>query len=235
MLNKHQQNDLSMRERVLKLLKDNLTKFPKMPEMPVAVNELDSLVSQIQSKSAEKGNATSGKTDAKIEAENELITNLLQVGGSIRGLASKEKDFPTKEKVSFRRSGLERMRDEELLIKASSVYYIASARAADLVSRGVTAEKLELLKSRTAAFKSALGAQGTSIPQRKGASKSIVELFKESARLLNDEIDGMMEHMQDEYPQFYAEYDSARQIRDLGMRHRPDEPPKNQGQAPPAT
>lgn len=228
MLEKRQENKLSSHEDVLEILSTNRDKCLSIPVLDAAVTELGSLVAQIKVKAGEKADATAGKTEAKNRAEEQLINSLTMVCGSLRGLARKEKDDTLMEKVSMSRSAYERMRDQELVIKAGSIAELADSRAADLADRGTTAEKLAALKLRIENYKSALSAQGGSVAQRQGASKSVADLFRDTDELLQDEIDGLMEHMQEDYPQFYAEYHLARQIKDLGIRHSPaTEEPEN--------
>ncbi len=54
---------------------------------------------------------------------------------------------------------------------------------------------------------------------RKGAEKSLEDLFKESDRILHDEIDHLMESFAVSDPEFYTEYHAARRIDEIGVRH----------------
>ena len=223
MLNKHQQNDLSSDERTLALLKKSLSKFDGLPRMSAAVGELEAGLGQIHQKSSEKETATEGKTKAKNEAERWLILIMMRIGGAARGYASAIGDRPMYEAVSFTRTDLGKLRDQDLLTKARSLLKLATPIAGELAERGIDAEALTLLGTRTAEYEAALGEQMIGIPKRQGASKNVDELFKETSRLLDDEIDGMMEAMEETDPEFYAAYLNARQIKDLGLRHRPDD------------
>jgi len=55
--------------------------------------------------------------------------------------------------------------------------------------------------------------------------------FAEADEILHKEIDKHMEHLREDYPQFYEEYFDARRIRHAGIRHRPDA--KKDGTTPP--
>ena len=232
MLDKHQQNDLSRDERTLALLKENLSRFNGVPRMAAALEELESGLGQIHQKSSEKETATAGKTKAKNNAESRLILIMMRVGGAVRGYASAIGDRPMYEATSFTRTDLGKLRDQELLTKARSLLKLATPIAAQLAERGIDAAALTLLETRTAEYDAALGEQMIGIPKRQGASKNVDELFKETSRLLVDEIDGMMEAMEETDPEFYSAYLNARQIKDLGLRHRPDD--DSQGDQPPA-
>ncbi len=231
MLSKHQANKLAMEKRTLKLLNSNLAKYPNVPALKDAAADLASTISQIEAKSAEKGDATIGKTDAKNLAESELINAILPVAGACHSLASREKDLVMMKKTALNRTMLERMRDEDLESEAKSIFDIASSRAEEVASRGATAERLTNLTAKTAAYKESRGEQKMGVPRRKGAAKTLDDLFKESDRLLHDEIDHLMENLADTEPQFYTEYHAARRIDDLGVRHRPE---NDNSPAPPA-
>lgn len=223
MLNKHQENKLSTYEGVLNILKDNEDKTSTVTGFSESVTELDSVVSKIKLKAAEKADATSGKTAAKYLAEDGLISALLPVSASLVILGRREKDMTLKEKATVTESGLRRMRDTELSTKANSIYELAASRATDLQARGVTAEKLTALKAKIETYDQTLSARESSVSERMGASQSLVDLFKEADSLLDEEVDGLMEHVRDDYPQFYNEYFAARMIKDAGTRHRPTE------------
>ena len=224
MLNKHQENKLSTYEGVLNILKGNQDKTSAVPVFVDSIGELDSIVSKIKIKAAEKAEATSGKTSAKYLAEDELIGLLLQVAASLVIRGRREKEMALKESAYVTESGLRRMRDTELSTKANSIYELAVSRAADLQTFGVTAEKLTALKGNIEAYGKALGARESSVSERMGASQSLVDLFKEADGQLDEEIDGLMEHFRSDYPQFYNEYFAAREIKDAGVRHREPTP-----------
>jgi len=42
-----------------------------------------------------------------------------------------------------------------------------------------------------------------------------------------------MENVEDDYPDFYAEYQAAKKIDDLGIRHKAQGPPSMSAQVPP--
>ena len=182
------------------------------------------MVGKIKVKAGEKAEATSGKTAAKYLAEDELIMAVMPVAGSLVIFGRRTNDMTLKEKAAVTESGLRKMRDTELSTKARSIYELAASRAVDLEPIGVTAAKLTALKGKIDSYDEKSMARESSVSERMGASQSLVDLFKEADGLLDEEIDGFMEHLRGDYPQFYNEYFAARQIKDVGTRHRPAEP-----------
>ncbi len=238
MLTKSQSNVLSMEQRTLELLKDNLDIVSSVPALADTITELETLTVQIEAKSNEKSEATTGKTDNKLQAEADVVKAILPVAGALHSFASKKSDIPLMEKTAVHKSRLEHMRDEDLSTKAKSISDLAAANSADIVPDRTSAAKVAALDTKRKAFDDARGAQSTSIPQRQGAGKSLVDLFKETGRLLHDEIDELMKNLTDDYPQLYTEYEKARQITDLGVRHNPSAssgqvPSTGSGQVPP--
>ena len=105
------------------------------------------------------------------------------------------------------------MRAERLSTTGEGVLKLATANAADLLDRGTTAEKLAALQTNIGAFDKALGVQGSGLAKQVSDSKSIPVLIREAKSILHDEIDGLVENLQDEYPDFVGQYEAAREIK----------------------
>lgn len=74
--------------------------------------------------------------------------------------------------------------------------------------------------------------QNLGMGQQTSSRKSIPDLFRDADEIIYEDIYGLMEHIEEDYPELFAEFNEVKRIRDLGIRQRPDEPPKQQ---PPST
>lgn len=231
-LNKHQDNRLARDQRVLALLKKNTALFVKVPRLVEVTTELETVIGSITRLAGVKDSATSGTAEAKNNAETDLVNSLMKVGGSLRSLARLDKDASMKEQASLRRSRLSRMRAPQLSIKAESIFELATANAEKLTAHGTSAESLAALRSKIDAFDEAVGMQGTGMAKQVGATENLPDLFKDADEILHEEINGLVENLRDDYPDFYAQYNSAKEIKDLGLRHNP---PPDDPEKPPET
>ena len=90
---------------------------------------------------------------------------------------------------------------------------------------GVTAVTIAALDTKLNSYSSALGGKEASFTTRLAAGKVLSELFDDADGILKDQLDRMMEMFAPTDQQFYLEYKSAREIKDLGHRFdEPDEP-----------
>ena len=219
-LNKHQENTLSDYDDIIQILDDNADKTSKLTGFDDSISGLKGIVDNIKTKAAEKVGATAGKAAAKDASEDCLVRALLPVALSLVILGRKMNDLPLKEKGTVTETALRKMRDQSLLIKATDIYNTALSRAADLVSVGVDAQKLAALKATIDDYEAKSKARESGVSQQVGATTTLGDLFKDAREVLDEEIDGFMEHMRDPYPEFYTEYHNARHVKNYGVRHR---------------
>ena len=233
LLNKHQENKLNADVRVWNLIDCNSDKFGNLTAILDANVRLKTIIDAIRSKSSQKINAMKGKTEAKHVETEKIVKQIKLVAGSLNSLAIKEADPVTKEKVRANKKELERMRPEALTEKANTVLSLGTARLADLTAQGTgtTAQTLTDLKTEIDSYTKAVAAQGSGANEQSMATASIPELFRQGDVIIDDELEGLMEHVEETYPDLYAEFEKAKQINDLGTRHNPS---TGSGQVPPA-
>lgn len=224
-LDKEQQNKLTTDENVYKLIDGSKEKFVKVPEILNANARLRKGLDQITAMASRKVDATKGKKDAKSYERSKLVKSVLKVAGSLVSRAISDKDPVTKEKATVRRRQLERMRPEDLKKKAATIYEMANAKVADLATRGTTAETLATLKADMDTFSKAVSDQNLGLGQQTSATKSLPDVFREVDEIIYEDINSLMEHIEDDYPELYAEFNEVKKIKDLGIRHNPPPAP----------
>jgi hypothetical protein len=209
-----------MYEGVSTLFRTNSETVNSIQVLKDSVSEFESTMDTIRSKSAEVNNASTGKTAAKIKAEDELTSILLPVAAGLFVYAKKQNDTELKEKAKVTESGLFLMRDTELAGKGEEIANLAAKYTADLPIAGITEKMISDLKSKSDAYRVALGSRESSVAERIGARTSMQDLFVKADDILEEEIDPAMELVRGSNTQFYNEYFAARVIKDLGIRHR---------------
>jgi hypothetical protein len=117
------------------------------------------------------------------------------------------------------------MRDTELASFGGSIADLAEENASAVAPLGITAETIADLKAKAHAYTAAIGARESSVAERKGVRGSMNDLFDKADELLNEDFDRYMELMRPTNTELYNKYFSARVVKDMGMRHRPNATP----------
>ncbi len=221
-MSKYLENKLTMFEAVDSVLKENSAKYATLAALAEAATSFDGLVVQIRSKSTEVITATAGKSQGKWDAEDLLLDTLVPVAAALSAYATKTGDTAMKDTCTISETKLRRMRDTDLVARATAIHQHGTA-GEGLAAYGVTTEMLAALKQRIDAFNRSIGERESSVAQRMGARLSLSNLYDKADSMLTDEIDNMIEMLKGTETQFYNEYFAARVTKDVGLRHKPDE------------
>lgn len=221
MLKKHE-NKLTMYDGVHTFLKDNEDLFAGSAEMTNLVNLLKIKRDEINSKEDERMNSTIGKTSKKQDTKDKVISMTLTMAGILFAYAKKTNDIELKEKTNLTNSKLSAMRDLELLIICEFIRDNVMLNQTALVIYDVTPAKTDEFVRRIAEYSAAVGAREVSTAVKSSASKSLDSLFNEENEILKS-IDKLMEGFRESESQFYNGYKNLRRVKNLGVRHKPDE------------
>ena len=220
-----QSNKLTMFEAVINYLEERTGIVNSIAEFAVSFTEFKTAAKSISEKEVERQTASAGKTNAKYSAEEELIDSTVDVGAGLFTYSRKNKIAESKELSDISERKLGRLKDVDLLNKCTQVYNAAKNVESELAPFGVTAELVEGLRSKIAAFELSIGDRNASAAKRKGAGKTVVEMFNEADDILEEELDRFVDKFKTRDTDFYEGYYAARNIKNLGVRHRaPEEP-----------
>lgn len=222
-MNKTWENRLSMYHGVDTVLTENAPLYAELAALVAASKSFSDLLAKLGAKSIEVDEATKGKTRTKAQAEDDLVDVLMPVGSALWAYATASRDTEMAARTRINDSMLRRVRDTELLGKAKGVHAEAAAKLAGLADYGITQPTLDDLSAKIEAYSAALGNRESSVAERIGAREALAGLFAEADSVL-EQIDAIMELMRANSVQFYNEYFAARVIKDVGIRHRAEEP-----------
>ena len=223
---KNQKNKYAMYNGVIAHLEKNSSKYTDNEEFINHRNAFKSLTEFIGSKEDERSKATKGKTKDK-EANREKVTIFaLGVAGAICAYAKKSRMTTLAESTKLTKTKLDSLRDNVLLIELKSIRDVAMLYSDAMSKYGFPPEKLEEFVNSILQYSNALGAKANGGAVRTGAFKSLKTLFKEADSML-DSIDRLMENYRDTHKEFYDGYKASRVIKNLGIRHNPEEEPVN--------
>jgi len=221
----NQENKLTMYEGVQTLLSVNSEKTAVVPAFTGPIGRFQGTLESIKSKATEVEGAAAGTLAKKNLAEDELVSVLVPVASALFVQGTTQKQMDLREKANVSESAMRKMRDTELVGKASSILSLAKQHSSALAGYAISPEMLTDLEGKIQAFSSSIGQRESGVAERVGARGNLMELFDVADKTLTEELDRLMELVRGSETQFYNEYFAARVIKDLGTRHRPTQPP----------
>lgn len=220
-MNKQLENKRTMYEGLLAALRGNSEAVGGVGGFAESVAAFGQLLDSINAKAKEVDHASAGKTDAKADAEEALVEQLVKVSSALTIYARRQKDAELRKKVFLPESEFRRARDTELVTMGSGILALVEEHATGLAGLGIPAEEVTKLGTRLETYRAALGNRESGVAQRVGARAALDELFAQADEMIREELDQFAELARGAFPQFYEEYHSARMIKDLGMRRKP--------------
>ena len=220
-----QENKFTMYEAVTALLDANTAKTSSMTAFATTLTSFKDIITLISDKNIQKNTATAGKTALKNQQQQELIESALPIAGALYALGSATNDPRIQALGNIRKSTLQNLRDTELTDVITNIRTLANGYAPELVPYGVTGVAVTALDTKLSAYSSALGGKEAGFSTKLAAGVVLSNLFDDADAILKDQLDRMMEMFAPTDQQFYLEYKSAREIKNLGHRFdEPDEP-----------
>lgn len=216
---KKQQNRLSMFEAVHSYLKENESAFAETNEFVESMNMLRAKINGIFELEDKRSNISKGRTNLKNETRTSAVTAGTALAGAIFALAKKTKNITLADKSNKSFSGLDNMRDIELVLSLNSIKDLATENLEALSGFGVTSEKFLEYKEMFNEYFEALNARESSRAIKVSAARGVATLFKETEELLKS-IDKLVEAYRVENKQFFNGYKPSRSIKDLGARRK---------------
>ena len=217
-MTKSESNKLSMYDAVTAVFKENEQIVLSFAMLNTLCTEFQVAVEEIRKRDGEIKTVFAGKTSAKDEAKDELIEKLVPLANSLYVYAKRNGNEEIKAVVYVNKTLLMKLRENDLLIKANSIRDYLIANKNSLGDYLVTDEKIAGLTSLISEFQKCAGERDSSFASRVAARESLDRLFDKADDLLNNELDSLMETFKSENSDFYNAYQSARVIKDLGLR-----------------
>lgn len=220
-----QENKFTMYQAVTSLLDANTAKTAAMTAFATALTSFKDITTAISEKNIQKNTATAGKTTLKNQQQSELIESALPIAGALYALGSATDDPRIQALGNLKKGYLSNLRDTELTDVITNLKNLADSYAAPLAPYGLTPAAIAALDTKLTTYSSALGGKEASFSTKVAAVKVLDDLFDDADKLLKDQLDRMMEMFAPTDQQFYQEYKSAREIKDLGHRFDPPADP----------
>lgn len=213
------ENKLVMLKALLKLLKLNRSLWQDFLPFVNAVNELESLVAQIEATRLITDANNSGIVDEKTDLQNLLINKAFEIASMLHAMASSTKNQVLLKKVDFPISELQRQRDGELGSTCKGIEALARENMPALVGYPVSPPELDGFATQIEQYVAGLPNHRVSVSERKAANEKLKDFFKMADDVLINQIDRMMFRFSTTAPDFYASFLNARKVVEYGIRH----------------
>jgi len=218
------ENRFTMFRAVETLLDANTAKTAGMTIFATRLGEFKDAVAAIIEKEENRNNATAGMTADKKAKRDDMIEDAAVIAAKLKTLGSDTNDDRLIQIGDLKRSYLERLRDTQLLPTVQGLVNTADASAAALVAYGVTAVMIADLGTKMSSYNASLGSKELSFNVKGAAYTALLGLFDTASDILKNKLDNLMEGFKKDDNEFYNQYQLAREIKDLGVRHEVDEP-----------
>ncbi|MEI7812863.1 MAG: hypothetical protein WCJ01_10630 [Ignavibacteria bacterium] len=122
-------------------------------------------------------------------------------------------------------SDFNRARETELAIIVRKIADWAVTYATELTARKWVVTDTANLDDAVTQYNNVIGTKELAVEVRKTALSQMGELFKLTTGLLENDMDREVELIKKAHPTEYEQYQGAREINDMGIRHNPPPPP----------
>ena len=224
-MNKKTSNKVTMYEGLLTVLNENADKVSPIEGFANAVEKFSQVTKAIANKDVEASESRKGKTETKHSYKEDLHTLLLPVCSALHLTGKAADNQELMAKAECNESDLTRMKDNDLLTFATTAVTEAKANASAILPKGISAEMLNDLEAKLAAFKASIGKQGSGVSSGKEARATMKDLIKKADDIIKNELDHYMKIARRTDEEFYTKYTGATVIKDLGIRHKKDTEP----------
>ena len=168
---------------------------------------------------------TRGRTARRDELAQGMIDLALDVAGAVAAHADEHKLTELARSVEVNAGTFKRLRIPHRPILAQQIHDTAQPVVAELAPNGVTVASLAELQAQIDLVKTWLDQPRSVIRAKSAATTQLAEVFREADALLERQIDRLVFPARKTHPEFYADYQRARQVLDLpGVRGMQVEP-----------
>jgi len=221
-MDQRQNDELTMLEDVQTYFNvvANLAKITPIVDLLAGKTELDGYITTIKNNKAIQDADTKGIGVNKETLRSTVINETLVLAGALVNLGRKIHDNVLIEKFNFTKSGLEKLRDNDLLTAANNTITAANANLPALASGGVTALMVTALTTDTASFSLILTGPEGAKQAKKLAGQAIHDTFVLSRQAMDLTVRPLMRtNFAKTDNTFYSGFINATQIINTGIHH----------------
>jgi|GEM_PF-1132163 hypothetical protein len=213
-----QTNQFNMQERVEQFFTTKHETIKDIPPIVSAHSELQSNTVEIRSL-IQLIESTKSLTSAKNNLEERIINGILKLAGAFAAHAVATSDEKLALLGAVSPTTIKGLRNTQLIDSAQKYGDTATPIVTALVPWGITQSDVDSLFTDKQAFQKSIGEIGNQQGSNSATNDQIRSKLSDNQELLKNKVDKLMLPFKTNNPSFYSEYQSARQILDLGGSH----------------
>jgi len=214
-----QQSHLKMLITTRDVLDNFKTLWSAIGAFVTARDDFGAAIADIQNQELKQAGTTTGGTLDKHAARVAMCNAAAIVGGAVAAYADTQDDHELFAKVDFSAADLLHQTEQDCAANCQAILDAATANIAALIAAKSAAQSdLDDLKQKIGDFNTALTRPRQIRTDIKGATDQIPVLITAADRIVERQLDRLMERFKASDPDFYSAYQVARVIVDAGGR-----------------
>lgn len=223
-MTKRDENKITMLTGIDEILYQNESITSTIAAFAPAITGYRNILGRIGIAKIDREEASKGKAENKQIVRKNLEAKMLKIGNALFAYASSIRNVELKAQTKVTKSGLTRMRDTDLLTKGESLLGFARANEDEL--RRNYGANIGEFATQLSLYNHAIGQRESGESSRIAAGQELKNLLNEAMNYLTDNLDPLVALLKEEHSRFYDTYFEARDIKDIGIRHKKEEPAK---------
>ena len=224
-MDRAQTNRVTMFKTVAGFLDQNNSVWSGMASLAAAVQQFKDKIGAIDA-AAQKQETPSGAADDKAAARDALEDVLFLICEALGVLGHTSNDNELLALVDLTPSGLDKLGEEELANRATTILARANAMKSELAALQVTQANLIELEGALHNFQATKAKPRAATAERAAQTESLPSLVRDGSNILRNQIDRLVNLFRRSNSNFVAGYRSARVIVDRAASHAaPKTPP----------
>ncbi|SMO46617.1 hypothetical protein SAMN06265379_101944 [Saccharicrinis carchari] len=207
-------NKFNMYKVVRDWLSNNQASFEYLPGFTATFEEFSAMLDTIADLDKDKATSSGGYAKTKAEARALLERQMMEMIRILKVYATFNNDQLMLNDIDFTESQLVRSSEQLLLVRSKKTIEHAEAVQAEAESYGLTADRLEALRTASRNFDEKQTTVRNAIVNRKDSGEQLEARMDEADDLLKGKIDLLMELSQNMLPELYNQYKASRIIVD---------------------
>ena len=213
-----EENFLTMANATLKVLQNNQTIWTANAAFSALVNGIADDIAAVNEAQQGGSSVSTGATIDKENAADAAITHAAKLSKLAQVYALEQNNLTLHDQLKVSKTSLDRLGDAELTAALQKLHAQLTGIGAAGEGYGITAAALSHLKDLTISFDATKNAPRLIITERKTHNTNIPSLLRHLREGFH-KTDRLIHIWEDDQPEFLSNYNNARIIIDLGVRH----------------
>jgi hypothetical protein len=223
-MNTQQQNRLAMYLAVKAVCDANFSVWQTSPAFADGYSDFITHLNSVQTLAQGRRLAASGGAPDKLQAQQIMCQAAVTVASAIRAYAIKTRNDIVAGAANLSISDLMRARDLDCARRCQNIHDLADTSLTYLAAYGMTAAKLGMLQSAIADFNAITEKPRPAIAAGKTTTSRLSDEFDAADKVLNQELDNLIEQFQFINAKFVMDYQQARAMAGVAASQRqPDD------------